>query len=227
MTISPSTKPSSSSRRRAGDLWEVAFEGLLAFRLEAARSPTRCAMQRKPSYFGSYCQPSPAGSSSTGSASIGLKSSGKGAGKTRRRVTPLGTLAETARPRSRSDLGHDLAQRLRGRLGRGEQGEQRDWRRTDYRSPLPLCCGMKSLRTAVEISYGEAATRPSGTPPDKAWIEGAIVCACGARQWERRGPRRRPWAEASRRASQNHAPALSAGHAGDVDVERIDRWSPP
>ena len=35
-------------------------------------------MQRNPSYFGSYCQPSPSGSWSTGSASMGRRSSGMG-----------------------------------------------------------------------------------------------------------------------------------------------------
>ena len=58
------------------DLGEVARQRLRVARPEENRCRNLMARQRKPSYFGSYCQPAPDGSWSTGSASTGGRSRG-------------------------------------------------------------------------------------------------------------------------------------------------------
>ena len=70
-------------RRRlqpASDLGEVALQRLRVPRLEMDLAVAQVARQRKPSYFGSYCQPGPDGRLSTASASMGGRSSQQGDG---------------------------------------------------------------------------------------------------------------------------------------------------
>src|SRR5262249_34406143 len=69
--------------------------------------PLRKTRQRKPSHFGSYCQPLPVGISSTESASIGAKGGRNLRPPTRRRrANDAGTVSGARqRPRSESELG--------------------------------------------------------------------------------------------------------------------------
>ena len=74
------TKRSGASARSiADDLGEVARQRLAGFRpADRPRRPARKARQRKPSHFGSNCQPGSPGSSSTSFASIGAVPTGTG-----------------------------------------------------------------------------------------------------------------------------------------------------
>ena len=63
------SRAATSGKYRSSGFW------LPRLKVHAAAT---CAMQRKPSYFGSYCHPLPEGSSSTDSASIGGRSRGSG-----------------------------------------------------------------------------------------------------------------------------------------------------
>ena len=173
---SPSARE--ASRRLRGN---SAPSGLPDLDVSVTSSPSRRARQRKPSHLGSYCQPSPSGSSAASSASIGASA----AHALRHSQTIACGLQSFPLRSSRSPL----------RCGR--RGEELEWRSTSNAATARYIdsLGPAALQKAHDYTVGKEwmllwalarrgarhlADRPLGYPRParrEDWPNGGAICA--------------------------------------------------